>query len=140
MAIDVNIIRQSFEKAKPIAGEVMNKFYENLWTDYPQSKALFDAADMEKQKKALTASLVYVVDHLDQTEKLVKYLKGLGARHNNYGTLDEHYDWVGGSLLKTFEFFFKSAWTDELKQQWTEAYGIIAQTMKDGAKEAKKAA
>lgn len=133
MSLDINMIRSSFEKAKPIAGDVANKFYEFLFQDYPAAKGLFTDVNMAAQKKALINSLVYIVDHLEDGEKLTNYLKKMGSRHVNYGTEPEHYSWVGQSLLKTFAFFFGDEWTPELKSQWTQAYTFIAETMLEGA-------
>ncbi len=130
------IIRSSFEHVKPIAQEVIDLFYENLWRDYPASRTLFGRTDMDRQKKLLIKSLVFIVDNLLSTDRLMAYLKDMGARHIHYGTEDEHYDWVGASLLKTLQTRLRDVWTPELTDQWGQAYGIIASTMKQGAREA----
>ena len=135
MSINVKLIRSSFEKAKPVADKVADKFYDFLWGDYPASKALFEDVNMQTQKKSLMGSLSYIVDHIDNEEKLVPYLKSMGKRHNDYGTQEEHYDLVGASLLKTFAFFFEEEWTEELNTEWTKAYTFIAQTMIEGSRE-----
>lgn len=135
MSLDINIIRESFEVAKPIADQVATKFYENLFSDYPQAKALFESVDMERQKKQLVGGLVKIVDSLDKPEELTKYLKASGKRHVGYGTQEEHYPLVGNTLIKTFAHFFGDQWTQELQDQWVMAYDFIAQTMIEGAKE-----
>lgn len=135
MSLNVELIRESFEKAKPIADKVADKFYEFLFEDFPGAKVLFEDVKMAAQKKALLDSLTFVVDNIDNSEKLVPYLKKMGTRHIAYGTEEEHYTWVGQSLLKTFAFFFGDDWTDELETQWTLAYTFIAETMLEGAVE-----
>ena len=137
MSLNIELLRSSFEKVKPMASDVADKFYEFLWSDYPGSKALFEGVDMNRQKKALLGSLVYIVDHLE-SEKLVPYLKSMGSRHLDYNTEPEHYDLVGASLIKTFAFFFDDEWSDELNQAWSDAYGVISSTMISGAKESVK--
>lgn len=94
---------------------------------------------MEEQKKALAGGLSYIVEHLEESDRLVGYLKGLGVRHMNYGVEDAHYAIVGDCLLETFAHFFGAQWTPELKAQWTEAYGVISSVMMEAAR-AKKAA
>ena len=130
--LDVDRIRDSFERVKPIAMNAANKFYEFLFTDYPTSRSLFQGVDLEKQQKALINSLVFVVDNLENGEKLKSYLNKLGYRHLKYGTQEIHFEWVGASLLKTFEFFFSEEWTSDLEQEWAKAYGIITDFMKEG--------
>lgn len=137
MPLNIPLIRESFAKAKPAAMEIVARFYENLWHDYPASKALFATVDMAAQKKSLARSLTFIVDHLEEGETLTTYLRSLGGRHLAYGTLPEHYDWVGASLLKTFSEAFGVAWNGELETAWTEAYGIIKEVMLAGAAAAK---
>lgn len=134
------MIRDSFELAKPSAEKIADRFYVNLWGDFPLSKPLFEGVDMAKQKSALVSSLVQVVDNLDQPTKLENLLHGLGERHTKYGTEIHHYEWVGVSLLKTFGEFFGDAWTPTLKDQWSQAYQVIADTMKAGARTTKSKA
>lgn len=136
MSINVAIIRESFETAKPLADQIMIQFYENLFTDFPASKPLFSKVDMKNQQLALLKSLVTAIDNLDNPDTLIKYLLGLGERHARYEVEDYHYDWVGQSLLKTFGQFLGAKWTDELREQWTEVFGVLAQVMKKGAKNA----
>jgi hemoglobin-like flavoprotein len=135
MGLNVELLKESFENVKPIAGEVADKFYEILFEDYPGSDGLFANVDMPTQKKLLINSLVYVVEHLEDSQALGKYLMNMGGRHTDYGTQEEHYDWVGLSLLKTFAHFFGDGWTEELNGAWAEAYSVIASVMKQGAQE-----
>lgn len=140
MSLNVDLIRASFEQAKPLGEKIPQKFYELLHANYPDSKGLFHNTDLEKQGTLLLDSLVFIVDNLENTDVLVDYLKQMGSRHVAYGAKEEHYGWVGDSLLKTFAFFFKEAWTDELNAEWAKAYGIISDTMIAGANEATQAA
>ena len=130
--LKVALLEQSFELVKPQADQFAASFYGNLFTDYPAAKPLFEHSDMVKQRQMLTGALVMVVENLRDSEALSKALKGLGARHVRYGALPEHYPLVGNSLLKTLEQYAGSAWTPELKEAWTGAYGAISELMLDG--------
>ncbi|MEO1403458.1 MAG: globin family protein [Cyanobacteria bacterium J06635_1] len=133
MALNVELLEQSFELVKPKADEFVASFYNNLFTDYPAAKPLFEHSDMVKQGNMLKGALVMVIENLRKPEVLSQSLKGLGARHVKYGALPEHYPLVGNSLLKTLGQYAGSAWTPELKQAWTDAYGAIAELMLEGA-------
>ncbi|MFK7824792.1 MAG: globin domain-containing protein [Oligoflexales bacterium] len=132
--LDVKKIRDSFDIIKPIAANVADKFYEILFTDFPSSRNLFQGVDLEMQQKALINSLAYVVEHLEDSTKLKKYLNDLGNRHLKYGTEEIHFEWVGCSLLKTLNFFFAEKWTDALEREWVNAFLIISNFMKEGMK------
>jgi hemoglobin-like flavoprotein len=140
MGLDIAAIRESFDRVKPHAQEFIDRFYGNLWGDYPAARALFERVDMAKQKGALLGSLVQVVTLLDKPAPLGKYLQALGARHVNYGTEDLHYEWVGKTLLKTLAAVLGDAWTPALAQQWTMAVQAIAEAMKQGAHDARSKA
>ncbi len=133
MSLNVELLEQSFELVKPKADEFVASFYNNLFTDYPASKPLFEHSNMASQQQMLKGALVMVVENLRQPEVLSKSLKGLGARHVKYGALPEHYPLVGNSLLKTLGQYAGNAWTPDLKAAWTDAYGAISELMLEGA-------
>lgn len=109
MALNVELLEQSFELVKPQADEFVASFYNNLFTDYPAAKPLFEHSSMAKQQQMLKGALVMVVENLRKPEVLSGALKGLGARHVKYGALPEHYPLVGNSLLKTLEQYAGAA-------------------------------
>ena len=131
--LNVDLLEQSFELVKPKADELVASFYDNLFTDYPAARPLFEHTDMDKQQQMLKGALVMTIENLRKPEALSKALKGLGARHVKYGALPEHYPLVGSSLLKALEQYAGSAWTPELKEAWVDAYGAITELMLDGA-------
>ena len=133
MSLNVELLEQSFELVKPQADAFVASFYNNLFTDYPAAKPLFEHSDMAGQQKMLKGALVMVVENLRKPDVLSSSLRGLGARHVKYGALPEHYPLVGNSLLKTLGQYAGDAWTPELKGAWTDAYGAITELMLDGA-------
>ena len=77
MTLQVQLLRDSFELAKPIADQISQKFYELLFQDYPQAQGLFQQVDMEKQQKALIRSLVFIVDNLEKAAEFYEKEMGL---------------------------------------------------------------
>lgn len=133
MSLKVELLEQSFGKVAPQADDFVMSFYDNLFTDYPAAKPLFEHSDMKKQGQMLKGGLVMVMENLRNPDVLSKALGGLGARHVKYGALPEHYPLVGNSLLKTFDQYLKEDWTEETKAAWVEAYGAITALMLEGA-------
>lgn len=131
--LQVELLEQSFEQVKPRADEFVESFYHNLFTDYPAAQPLFVQSDMVAQRKKLLAALVLVVENLRQPEVLREALRGLGARHVQYGALLEHYPLVGAALLKTFKQYLASDWTASVEQSWVDAYSAITTVMLEGA-------
>ena len=52
-----------------------------------------------------------------------------------YGVKDAHYDTVGEALIWTLGKGLGDSFTDDVKEAWVTAYGILAATMKDAASE-----
>lgn len=137
MELDIKLIQETFELLKPRAEEFSHRFYERLFQDFPQAQPLFSSSNMDKQKRLLVASLVQIVNNLEQPEFLGEYLGKMGERHVAYGTEDEHFEWVGLSLLRTLQDMFGADWKDTYTKQWALAFDLIAALMREGMQRAK---
>lgn len=137
MDLNIKLIQETFELVKPRAEEFANRFYANLFQDYPAAQELFSLSNMDRQKRLLVAALVQVVHNLENPEFLGEYLGKMGERHAAYGTADEHFEWVGLSLLKTLQEMFGNEWTREYNHQWAMAFDVISALMRDGLARAK---
>jgi len=122
MNVNIALVRESFKAVKPHADDFTERFYQELFTRYPAAEALFAKTKMPKQRKALAASLVHIVDYWDDRNHLTDYLFKMGERHVKYATEEEHFPLVAEALLATFEYFFEKQWTDELKDNWVGVF------------------
>lgn len=126
MSLDVPALRESFALVVERAPHVTTRFYEILFERYPQVRAMFGGQVSARQQQMLTKALSAVIDHLEDGAWLGETLRGLGARHVDYGVRDEQYAWVGECLLATLEEVAAEAWTPRVAQAWTAAYGAVA--------------
>jgi hemoglobin-like flavoprotein len=133
--LNVPILRSSFDLVVERQPQLTRRFYEILFERYPEAKPLFHRNKPELQEKMLTDTLVAVMDRLDDAPWLTATLKGMGAKHLEYGVTNEMYGWVGASLLAALAEAAGPDWTPELEAAWTEAYGAIAGLMQAGAAE-----
>lgn len=133
MTLDVERLEQSFARIYPREAEFAARFYDILFTDYPQVHPLFAKSDMAEQQKKLFASLQLVVANLRDPDTVIRTLVGLGERHRRYGVVPEHYPMVGDALLRTLEGQLASEWTPEVKSAWTGAFETISKAMLEPA-------
>lgn len=129
MALNVPLLRGSFELVATREPLVAQRFYGILFKRYPEVKPLFGARSQEAQGKMLTDMLVAVLDHIEDAEWLVGNLKALGERHEEYGVTAEMYPMVGECLLAALAEVAGDDWSPQLSNAWTDAYGAIAQLM-----------
>lgn len=129
----IGLVRESFDLVEPMASEVGALFYAQLFRADPALKPLF-RGDLRAQGDKLVHMVATAVARLDQPEVLLPVLCQLGRRHAGYGVVDAHYDTVGAALLRTLEQGLGPAFTPEVREAWTEVYGVMAATMKDAAR------
>jgi hemoglobin-like flavoprotein len=132
MALDVEVLRDSFELVLSRRPNVTHLFYEELFRRYPEARSLFGRHSMEAQEQMLAEALVAAVANLEDAAWLQTNLGELGSKHAEYGVTEEMYGWVGEALLATFAEAAGSDWTPELERAWGEAYQAIAALMLAG--------
>lgn len=132
----VELVQTSFEAVKPIAATAADIFYTKLFELDPNLKPLFPAADEDKMKEQgnkLMTMLSAAVAGLSNVEALIPVLQDLGKRHVAYRVEKSHYDTVGAALLGTLEAGLGDAFTPDVKQAWTDVYGVMASVMIEAA-------
>ncbi len=123
-------VRGTWALVVPIADTAASMFYERLFTLDPSLRPMFANADLAAQRRKLVQALALAVASLDRLDELVPTLEALGSRHASYGVQDAHYETVGQALIGTLEQGLGEAWTPETSAAWTEAYAIVAGTMR----------
>ena len=121
----IKLVQQSFTKLAPISDQAAVMFYDRLFEVAPAVKSMFPA-DMTEQRKKLMGTLAVVVNGLGNLGAVLPAASALAKRHVNYGAKPEHYPVVGGALLWTLERGLGEAWTPEVADAWTAAYGTLS--------------
>jgi hemoglobin-like flavoprotein len=133
------LVQQSFARIAPIADVAANLFYSRLFELDPTLRPLFKE-DLTEQKRNLMQTLAVVVHGLDELDSIVPAVQALGRRHGRYGVQAEHYDTVGSALLWTVGQGLGEGFTPAVAEAWTEAYQLVATTMKEAQAEAQPVA
>jgi len=129
MHLPVNTLEETLERIKPHAGEFTTLFYKNLFSKHPELQPLFSRTNMEDQKKKLMTALVLIAMNMRKPKLLEKTLKELAERHQKYGAMAQYYPLFGKVLIKTFQEYLGSDWTENTEKSWIEAYIAVTQLM-----------
>ena len=125
----IDTVQKTWAVAVKIEG-VTDTFYDRLFTIRPDYKTtLFGRTSVKAQAKMLASMIDTAVQNLRNPDVLIPALQQLGMRHCGYGCRPEHYGPVGEALLWTLAFYFKDAFTPDVKAAWTEVYGVIQTVM-----------
>jgi hemoglobin-like flavoprotein len=133
MALDLNALETSFDLIAPRGDELVERFYARLFETAPAVVPLFAGTDMARQRQMLLGALVLLRKSLRDLDRIVPALHELGARHLAYGARPEHYPVVGEVLIASMAEVAGPAWRPEYERAWTDAFGIVAGAMLDGA-------
>ena len=131
----IDLVHSTFQQVRPIADQAAALFYGRLFELDPSVRPLFKG-DLARQGQMLMSMIGSAVAGLRDLPRLEPVLRQLGGRHVAYGVQDRHYATVGEALLWTLEQGLGPAFTPEVRQAWTSAYGLLAGAMQAGAKEA----
>lgn len=130
----IRLVKSTWTMVTPMTQQAGELFYGRLFELDPSLEPMFKTERSEQVRK-LMASLNTVVMSLERLETILPNIQALGRRHVDYGVKDEHYDTVGAALLWTLEQGLGDAFTPEVKDAWTTAYGALAGVMKEAAAE-----
>lgn len=131
---EIKLVQESWEKVKPISATAAELFYAKLFELDPEARALF-TGNMESQGEKLMNMITVAVDSLNDLGSIIDALKASGRRHVDYGVKDSQYDTVGAAFLDTLDKGLGDDFTPEVKQAWTNVYGVLASTMIEAADE-----
>ncbi|MEO1601627.1 MAG: globin domain-containing protein [Pseudomonadota bacterium] len=131
-AVQIVTIRATWAKIVPVAPMAARLFYGRLFRIAPETRALF-AEDMKAQGSKLTATLGFVVDHLDRAEILAPAARDLAIRHVNYSVTADQYAPVGEALIWSLKELLGPAFGEGEKAAWLAAYTSLSEMMIEAA-------
>lgn len=126
---DITLIENSFGLLVEHGDAISKRFYERLFSQYPELAALFENVSQPGQQKKLLASMVLLVQNLRQPEVIEDYLISLGARHQQYGVKAADFDKFSENWLAVLAEFSGESWTPQLEQAWHNLFEKMAALM-----------
>jgi nitric oxide dioxygenase len=133
MTLDLNALETSFDLVAPHGDELVDTFYARLFATAPAVQPLFAGTDMHEQKSKLLATLVLLRKSLRDLDAVLPTLHELGRRHVSYGAEPEHYPVVADILIASMAEVAGEQWRPEFARAWSEALGVVAGAMLEGA-------
>ncbi len=128
-ADQIATIRSTWSLIGATTDSVAPLFYDRLFTNAPELRALFIHADIASQGEKLRQTIAVVVHSLDDLSRILPAVEALGRRHGGYGVRDEHYAIVATALLDTFADVLGDAFSEPARESWTLALNTLAGVM-----------
>lgn len=127
-----DLVRSTWALAALDPERTSRSFYANLFRIDPTTKPLF-VGDLTLQGRKLADTLTFVVDHLDDGDRLLPVAQDLARRHVAYGVEKGQYASVGQALITTLEQLLGPQFTPPHRQAWSEVYAGLAAAMTEAA-------
>ncbi|MBL7497104.1 hemin receptor [Frankia sp. CNm7] len=131
---EIRLVQETFGAVAPASDAVAILFYTRLFELDPSLRVMFPD-DLAEQRGKLMHMLAVAVNGLSRLDSIVPAVQALGVRHAGYGVTEAHYDTVGAALLATLAEGLGDAFTPPVKDAWTSAYTLLADTMKSAARQ-----
>ncbi len=127
--IDLDSFMKGYELMKNQVEDIVADFYEKLFSDYPEVKPLFDSSNIKEQEKKLAGAISLLVNNINDGDRLVSVLSGLGKSHQKFGATEAHYSAVATTLLAVIKNNIGRKWTKKIAQNWQVVLSEAADVM-----------
>lgn len=127
ITMNIVLLKESFQKIVPHKERFAHDFYEHLFETFPETKPYFKDTNMARQESSLMATLATVISAVERGDNLTPVLEMLGEKHAKRHIPPEYFEYVGASLLHTFQRYVGNDLN--IIEAWQEAYTIISQRM-----------
>jgi hemoglobin-like flavoprotein len=126
------LVKESFDRLRPIPRGVGRAFYETLFALDPSLKALFKG-DLDAQGSMFVSALGLAVAGIDDAHAGERSLRDLGARHAPYRLTEAQFATFREALVKTLGDQLGASFTEAHASAWGAAFDRIGAVMRDAA-------
>lgn len=130
----IDIVKATAAPVKENAEAITTRMYEILFSEFPETKVLFEGSDPEQHKKLAAAIAAYAAN-IDNLGALSSAVEKMATTHMLKKVKPEHYPMVGTALLKAIKDVLGDAATDEVLEAWKEAYFFLGDILMAREKE-----
>jgi eukaryotic-like serine/threonine-protein kinase len=129
--IDLQLIKRlnvSFERIASAGDRLPELVFRRLFERNPHLRMLFPD-DLAPIKLRFFKTLLWLVSHLHEPQKIRLALVDIGRRHLEHGAKREHYPTFCDTLAQAMATIAGDAWNDELDKDWRQTIDLMAQHM-----------
>lgn len=126
------LVQLSLDKVLTATGSPGAMFFARLFELDPEIRPMFPS-DLERVQRNFVAALAWMVEDLDDPEKLLPQLQQLGRLHHEWGVRESHYGTFRDALLWALERSVGATFTPEVRAAWLGTYAWMQEAMLRGS-------
>lgn len=139
----LRVLKQTYRRIQPYSDQFGLVFYERLFATAPDLKTMFGTDIKTQQAKFMKVIKEFVELNMrsaislpvtaNNTEgAIIPGAYWAGKLHMAYGVRLEDYDKMKSALLWALEKVLGNEYTPEVRDTWSQAYDLIAGSMREG--------
>ena len=121
----IEIVKATAAPVAQNAQAITTRMYEILFTDFPETKVLFENSNPDQHKKLAMAISAYAAN-IDNLTMLSMAIEKMASTHVLKKIKPEHYPMVGTSILKAIKDVLGDAANADVLDAWQDAYYFLA--------------
>jgi nitric oxide dioxygenase len=124
----IDIVKSTVPILKEHGETITATFYRNVIAANPALKNYFSVRNQVNgaQPSALARSVLAYATYIDDLPRLKGAVERIAQKHASLFILPEHYPIVGEYLVAAFGEVLGDGLTEEIKEAWVAAYGVLA--------------
>ncbi|KAL7898718.1 globin-like protein [Trichoderma sp. SZMC 28014] len=124
----IDIIKSTVPILREHGPVVATTFYANMLAAHPELQNYFSLRNQQTgaQQIALSNAVLAAAIHIERLQEIAGAVDRIAQKHVSLFILPEHYPIVGKYLIGAFQQILGDAFTPEIKEAWTIAYGLLA--------------
>lgn len=127
----VGIVKATAPLVAANAEAITTRFYGLMFAGDPAVRAFFNQAHQRSgtQPRALAGAIIAYASNIENLEVLGPAVELIAQKHCALMIKPEHYPIVGKHLLAAIKGVLGDAVTDEVRDAWAEAFGLLADVL-----------
>ncbi|WP_370053693.1 NO-inducible flavohemoprotein [Neptunomonas sp.] len=107
---------------------ITDHFYRRMFSHNPELLDIFNASHQHSgaQKAALFEAIAGYAHHIDNVGALTAVIERIAQKHTSFNIQAHHYPIVGHHLIETLRELAGNAFTPDVEEAWSAAYGVLA--------------
>lgn len=121
-------VKSTIPLLEDVGHSLTQHFYQRMFKHNPELKHIFNMSNQHSgaQSLALFNAIAAYAKHIDNLPVLTQAVEKIAQKHTSLFIQADHYAIVGHHLIETLRELAQDAFTPEIEDAWTAAYGQLA--------------
>lgn len=124
----IDTVKSTIPLLVSVGPAITDYFYKRMFAHNPELQHVFNMTHQKtgRQPAALFDAIAAYATHIDNLEVLTNAVIRIAHKHTSFNIQPNQYDIVGHHLIETLRELAPDAFTPEVEEAWTAAYGQLA--------------